>query len=189
MEPSPNSGLTELLIRWSNGDRSALDRLIPYVERELHRIAHCHMAQENRPHTLQTTALVSEAYLKLINQNTKWQNRAHFFGIASQIMRRVLLDHARAQLTEKRGGGAQRVPFCEVLLEADHTSAELLALDQALDRLAKIDPQKSTVVEMRYFGGLTTAEIAEVLKVAPCTIARHWAMAKAWLRREIASEA
>src|ERR1051325_10428155 len=132
MEPSSDSGLTELLIGWSNGDRSALDRLIPFVERELHRIAHCHMTQENRPHTLQTTALVNEAYLKLINQKVEWQNRAHFFGIASQIMRRVLLDHARAQLRAKRGGGALRVPFSEVFLETDNSSAELIALDHAL---------------------------------------------------------
>jgi RNA polymerase sigma-70 factor, ECF subfamily len=174
---------------WSNGDEAALNRLIPNVERELHRIAHYHMAREDSTHTLQTTALVNEAYLKLINQNVRWQNRAHFFAIASQLMRRILLDHARTQLRAKRGGGAQHVPLTEVLLEVDNRSAELVALDQALDKLAHIDPQKSKIVEMRYFGGLSVEEIAEVLKVAPSTIRRHWAMAKAWLRREINAEA
>ena len=189
MQQPRTSELTDLLVMWSNGDKAALNRLIPQVERELHRIAHCHMAREEGTHTLQATALVNEAYLKLINQNVRWQNRAHFFGVASQIMRRVLLDHARAQLRVKRGGGAQHVPLTEVLLVADDRSAELIALDQALNRLAEIDAQKSRIVEMRYFGGLSTEEIAEVLKVAPCTVARHWAMAKAWLRREITTAA
>lgn len=181
--------LTQLLIRWSNGDEGALNQLVPYVEKELHRIAHWHMTREDKTHTLQTTALVNEAYLKLIDQSVKWQNRAHFFAIASQLMRRILVDHARTQLRAKRGGGISHINLNDALLDAKQPSPDIIALDFALKKLWEIDPQKCRIVEMRYFGGLTVEEIAEVLRVAPSTIARHWAMAKAWLRREISAEA
>jgi RNA polymerase sigma factor (TIGR02999 family) len=185
MELLPRDNLTELLNKWSDGDETALEQLIPHVERELHRIAHYHMAREAKTHTLQTTALVNEAYLKLIDQNVRWRNRAHFFAIASKLMRRILLDHARSQLRTKRGGGVQHLTLTDAVGQAAEGSVDLIVLDQALDRLAEIDSQKSQIVEMRYFGGLSVEEIAEVLKVSPGTIARHWAMAKAWLRREI----
>jgi RNA polymerase sigma factor (TIGR02999 family) len=189
MEPLSVNNLTDLLNMWSNGDEDALDKLIPHVERELHRIAHHHMVREDRTHTLQTTALVNEAYLKLIDQNTRWQNRAHFFAIASQLMRRILLDHARTQLRAKRGGGVEHVTLTDSPIHTDEPPLDLLDLDRALDKLAEIDSQKSKIVEMRYFGGLSVEEIAEVLRVAPSTIARHWALAKAWLRREINAQA
>jgi RNA polymerase sigma-70 factor, ECF subfamily len=185
MEPLPRDNLTDLLNMWSDGDETALEKLIPHVERELHRIAHHHMRREDGTHTLQTTALVNEAYLKLIDQNVRWRNRAHFFAIASQLMRRVLLDHARTQLRAKRGGGVQHITLTDAVARTDEPSVDLLALDRALDKLAKMDSQKSKIVEMRYFGGLSVEEVAEVLKLAPSTIARHWAMAKAWLRREM----
>jgi RNA polymerase sigma-70 factor, ECF subfamily len=188
MESVPRNNLTDLLNLWSDGDENALEKLIPHVERELHRIAHYHMAREDKTHTLQTTALVNEAYLKLIDQNVRWRNRAHFFAIASKLMRRILLDHARTQLRTKRGGGAQHLTLTEVEGRSDERSVDLIVLDQALDKLAEIDPQKTQIVEMRYFGGLSVDEVAEVLKVAPGTVARHWAMAKAWLRREIGDE-
>jgi RNA polymerase sigma-70 factor (ECF subfamily) len=182
-------GVTELLIDWSNGDRQALDRLIPLVEIELKRLASHFMRQENPGNTLQTTALVNEAYLKLVDQrNVKWQNRAHFFAIAARIMRRILIDHARTQTRQKRGGEAQQVDFSEVTILTPAKSTELLALDEALERLALIDPMKSRVVELRHFGGLTVEETAEVLKVAPITVIRYWNLAKAWLKREIRGE-
>ena len=185
MDSPPRDNLTDLLNMWSNGDEAALEKLIPHVERELHRIAHCHMARENSTHILQTTALVNEAYLKLINQNVRWRNRTHFFAIASKLMRRILIDHARTQLRTKRGGGVQHVSLTDAVAQADERPIDLIVLDQALDKLAEMDAQKSQIVEMRYFGGLSVEEIAEVKNVAPSTIARHWAMAKAWLRREI----
>lgn len=189
MEKPSNSELTELLIGWGNGDETALDRLIPIVDRELHRIAHFHMNREDPGHTLQTTALVNEAYLKLINQrDVRWQNRAHFFAIASKLMRRILLDHAKGQQRAKRGGGAQQVSLSEVFISSDKPSAELIALDEALKKLAEFDLQKSNIVEMRYFGGLTMEEIAEVLGISPASVRRHWTMAKAWLRRQVLND-
>lgn len=186
MEESSTSELTELLIGWGNGDETALDRLMPIVDRELHRIAHYHMNRENPGHTLQTSALVNEAYLKLINQrDVKWQNRAHFFAIAAKLMRRILLDHAKAQHRAKRGGDAQHVPLSEAIISSDKPSGELIALDEALNKLAEIDLQKSKIVEMRYFGGLSMDEIAEVLGISAVSVRRHWGMAKAWLRREV----
>jgi RNA polymerase sigma-70 factor (ECF subfamily) len=186
MEESPPSELTELLIGWGNGDATALDRLMPIVDRELRRIAHYRMSRETPGHTLQTSALVNEAYLKLINQrDVKWQNRAHFFAIAAKLMRRILLDHAKAQHRAKRGGAAQHVPISEVIISSDKPSAGLIALDEALNKLAEIDLQKSKIVEMRYFGGLTMEEIAEVLGISAVSVRRHWSMAKAWLRREV----
>jgi RNA polymerase sigma-70 factor, ECF subfamily len=188
MERLPRDNLTDLLNMWSDGDESALEQLMFHVERELHRIAHYHMVREDKTHTLQTTALVNEAYLKLIDQNVRWRNRAHFFAIASKLMRRILLDHARTQLRTKRGGGAQHLTLTDAVGQSDERPIDLIVLDQALDKLAEIDPQKTQIVEMRYFGGLSVEEIAEVLKVAPGTVARHWALAKAWLRREIGAE-
>jgi RNA polymerase sigma factor (TIGR02999 family) len=190
MEKAATSELTELLVDWGNGDETALDKLMPIVDRELHRIAHFHMNKENPGHTLQTSALVNEAYLKLINQrDVQWQNRAHFFAISSKLMRRILLDHAKSQQRAKRGGGAQQVSLSEVFIGSDKPSAELVALDDALNKLAEFDLQKSNIVEMRYFGGLTMEEIAEVLGISAASVRRHWSMAKAWLRREVAQPA
>jgi len=190
METSSSPDLTELLTCWRNGDETALDRLMPFVERELHRIAHYHMNRENPGHTLQTSALVNEAYLKLINQkNVRWQNRAHFFAIAATLMRRILLDHAKGQSRAKRGGDAQHVQLSEAFISSDQQSEELIALDEALNKLSEIDQQKSKIVEMRYFGGLSMEEIAEVLGISVVSVRRHWSMAKAWLRREVGRRA
>lgn len=180
--------ITQLLIDWSNGDASALDDLMPLVEGELRRIAaHC-MRRESPGHTLQTTALVNEAYLKLVDQTkAQWQNRAHFFAIAARLMRRILLDHARTQRRAKRGGGAVHVELDGVAALSPEKSEELFALDEALSKLAAFDPLKSKIVEMRYFGGLSVEETAEVLQLAPITIMRHWGLAKSWLRRELRS--
>jgi RNA polymerase sigma factor (TIGR02999 family) len=162
---------------------------MPIVDRELHRIAHYHMNRENPGHTLQTSALVNEAYIKLINQkDVRWQNRAHFFAIASKLMRRILLDHAKAQHRAKRGGDARQVSLSEVFISSDKPAAELIALDDALNKLSEFDKQKSDIVEMRYFGGLTMEEIAEVLGISSATVRRHWSIAKAWLRREVGQQ-
>jgi RNA polymerase sigma factor (TIGR02999 family) len=178
--------ISALLIDWSNGDKAALDKLLPLVERELHRLAHSYMKKEKPDHTLQTSALVNEAYLRLVDQrHTRWQNRAHFFGIAAQIMRRILLNHARDQHRVKRGGEAVQVSLSEVAMVSGEKSAELLALDEALQRLADFDLRKSQVVELRYFGGMSVEETAEVLRVSPVTVMRDWNLAKAWLAREL----
>ena len=182
----PSVEITRLLIAWCDGDRMALENLMPLVERELHRIARSYMRKEDPGHTLQTTALVNEAYLKLIDQkNVRWQNRAHFFGIAAKIMRRILLNYARDRHRAKRGGKAIQVSLSDVAVMSEARSSELIALDEALERLAVIDERKSRVVELRYFGGLSVEETAEVMKVAPITVIRHWNMAKAWLAREL----
>jgi len=182
----PSSEITGLLVDWSDGDQTALEKLLPLVERELHRLAHSYMRRESPDHTLQTTALVNEAYLKLIDQKkTRWQNRAHFFGIAAQIMRRILLNYARDQHRKKRGGGAIQVSLSEASMVSLKQTRELIALDDALVRLADLDERKSRVVELRYFGGLNVEETAEVLKVSPITVMRDWKFAKAWLSREI----
>ena len=186
MTAAPTSEITGLLVDWSNGDQTALEKLLPLVEQELRRLAHSYMRRENPDHTLQTTALVNEAYLKLIDQKkTRWQNRAHFFGIAAQIMRRILLNYARDQHREKRGGKAVQVSLSEASVVCLEKPEELIALDEALERLAAVDERKSRVVELRYFGGLEIEEIAEVLKVAPITVMRDWKFAKAWLFREM----
>lgn len=183
---SPPHEITGLLIDWNNGSLEALEKLMPMVERELRRIAANHMRRESPGHTLQTTALVNEAYLKLVDQrDVHWQNRAHFFALASQLMRRILLDHARSQRRAKRGGGAVPVDLDEVAVIAPEKSEELIALDEALEALAEFDPQKSKIVEMRFFGGLTVNEVAAVLGIAPVTVMLHWRLAKAWLRREM----
>lgn len=178
--------VTELLIDWCNGNQAAFERLYPIVESELRRIAHRYMRRENAGHTLQTTALVNEAYLRLTDQNrVQWQNRAHFFGISAQIMRRVLLNYARDQKRDKRGGGAIQVSLSEADAISPERSIEFIALHDALNKLALIDERKSKVVELRYFGGLSIEETAEVLEVSTITVTRDWNMAKAWLAREI----
>jgi RNA polymerase sigma-70 factor (ECF subfamily) len=183
--PSPND-VTQLLVEWRNGSRSALDRLIPLVEKELRRLARGYMRRERADHTLQTTALINEAYMRLVKQrNVQWENRAHFFAIAAQLMRRVLIDHAKSSRRAKRGGAALRVSFEDVAAPSAERSEELLALDAALEKLAAIDARKGRVVEMRYFGGLTLEEAAEVLEISPNTVMRDWRMARAWLEREI----
>ena len=178
--------MTQLLVAWSGGDRAALDELAPLVYDELRRIARRHMKREREGHTLQTTALVNEAYMRLIDQReVRWQNRAHFFAIAARMMRRILIDHARGRHYEKRGGGAPHVALDEAAELSDGRAAEMVALDEALDALAALDERKGRVVEMRFFGGLSAEEIAEVLGVSPDTVAREWRRAKAWLHREM----
>jgi RNA polymerase sigma factor (TIGR02999 family) len=187
MTPSPKE-MTQLLQDWSNGNQAAFDRLTPLVYEELHRLAHQHMKRERGDHTLQTSALVNEAYLRLIDQrNVHWQNRAHFFSIASRLMRRILVDHARAHHYVKRGGGALRVSLDEAAFVSQERASELVALDEALKSLAAIDPRKCQVVEMRFFGGMSVEETAEALCVSPITIKRDWSTAKAWLHRAVMS--
>ena len=183
---SHQESVTELLIAWNDGDSSALNRLMPLVEVELRRMARYQMHHEDANNTLQTTALVNEVYLKLVNQKkSNWSSRAHFFAIAAQLMRRILIDHARRKLRGKRGGGKADISLDDVAVISQEKSAELLALDEALERLAKFDPLKSKVVELRHFGGLSVEETAEVLKIAEITVMRHWKLARTWLRREL----
>ena len=178
--------VTQLLLAWSEGDATALDRLLPYVEAELRGLARSRMKRESVVHTLQTTALVNELYLKLVDQRqVKWQNRTHFFAVASQLMRRILVDHARRQLRSKRGGGAYKVTLDEAIIISPEKSKDIVALNEALDCLAKLDPLKARIVELRYFGGLSVKETAEVLKISEVTVMRHWRLAKSWLRREV----
>lgn len=178
--------ITELLLAWNNGDEGSLDKLIPIVEQELRRIAHNYMRKESSMHTLQTTALINEAYIKLNDQRSvDWKSRAHFFALSSQIMRRILMNYARDKSCQKRGGGAQRIEIDQVSILSPEKNAQLLALDEALEQLAKFDKTKSQIVEMRYFGGMTVAEVADVLGLAQVTIAVHWRLAKAWLRTKI----
>ncbi|HYY96872.1 MAG TPA: sigma-70 family RNA polymerase sigma factor [Pyrinomonadaceae bacterium] len=184
--PSPPE-ITRLLEDWSRGDRSALDRLIPLVHAELRRIARRQMSQERAGHTLQATALVNEAYVRLAGDaGQRWQNRAHFFAVCAQVMRHVLIDHARSRAREKRGGALQRVSLEGVAALAEGGEAELLALDEALARLEEFDRQKARVVELRYFAGLGIEETAEALGVSPTTVRREWRRAKAWLYRALA---
>lgn len=183
--PSPKE-VTQLLIDWGKGDQAALDKLLPLVDEELRRLAGRYMRRESPGHTLQTSALVNEAYLRLIEQKSvNWQNRAHFFGIAAQLMRRILVDHARRRQYAKRGGGAQKAPLDEAAMAPQERAAELVALHEALTQLAAMDERKGRIVEMKFFGGLTTEEVAEVLKVTPRTIEREWRKAKAWLHHAI----
>src|SRR5215813_13523717 len=185
MNPSSQS-VTQLLLDWRNGDQTALDRLMPLVYEELRRIAGHYMRNERQGHTLQTSALVNEAYLRLVDhENIAWQNRAHFFGVAAQAMRRILVDYARLRHRAKRAGAAQRVSFDEAMTLAEERAAELITLDDALEELAKVDPRKSRVVELRYFGGLSVEETAEALGVSSMTVMRDWNTARAWLMREM----
>ncbi len=180
---------TQLLHAWGEGDTSALEKLTPLVHQELHRLARHYMRGERPDHTLQATALVNEAYLRLIDwKNAHWQNRAHFVAVAAQLMRRILVDHARSRRYAKRGGGAQRVSLDEVALVSEKRAPEMIALDDALRRLDAIDPRKVQVVELRFFGGLSVKETAEVLKVSPQTVLRDWDLARTWLHREISEK-
>jgi RNA polymerase sigma-70 factor, ECF subfamily len=178
--------VTELLLEWQQGDREALDRLTPLVYDELRRIAHRYVQGERNGHTLETTALVNEAYLRLVGgQKIDWQNRAHFFAVTAQVMRHILIDHARKRHYMKRGGEAQQVSFEEANAMTETRAAELVALDDALAALAKLDPRKSRVVELRYFGGLSLEETADVLEISMMTVRRDWRAAKAWLYKAV----
>jgi RNA polymerase sigma factor (TIGR02999 family) len=181
--------VTRLLRAWGDGNRGALEKLIPLVENELHRLAHKYMIREKAGHTLQTTALVNEVYLRLVDiQQIAWKDRAHFFAISARMMRRILTDSARSRHYLKRGGAALHVSLDEALVVSPEQDAEILALDAALGQLAALDPRKSQVVELRFFGGLSVEETAEALKLSPETVMRDWKFAKVWLMRELSGE-
>jgi RNA polymerase sigma factor (TIGR02999 family) len=185
-QPPRQHEITELLAEWRDGNQSALDELYPLVYNELHRLARRYMSRERKGHTLQTTALINEAYVRLVDQkNVQWANRSHFFAISAQIMRRILIDHARRHAYAKRGGGAQQVSLEEAATVAPDLGLELIRLDEALKTLAEMDPRRSQVVEMRYFGGLNTEEIAGVLNISENTVTRDWNMARAWLYQQL----
>jgi RNA polymerase sigma factor (TIGR02999 family) len=187
--PSPKS-ITQLLIEWRDGDETALNRLIPLVYEELHRLAHHYMRRERPGNTLQTTDLVNEAYLRLADhKGMRWQNRAHFYAVAAQAMRRILVDHARSRSCAKRGGGERRVGLNEASDLAQDKAAEMIMLDDALTELAALDQRKSKIVELRYFGGMSVEETAEVLGISPVTVMREWSTAKGWLLRAMRPEA
>jgi RNA polymerase sigma-70 factor, ECF subfamily len=182
--------VTELLRAWGQGDRQALDQLLPLVESELRRLARSYMARERRDHTLQTTALVNEALVRLVDaRGLPWQDRAHFLGIAARLMRRVLVDHARSRGYQKRGGGAQRVTLDETVAVTPAPDVDVLALDRALEKLTALDARKGRVIELRFFGGLSVEETAAVLHVSTDTVKRDWRVAKLWLLRELEGEA
>ncbi|MGI9165578.1 MAG: sigma-70 family RNA polymerase sigma factor [Pyrinomonadaceae bacterium] len=188
MSALPNE-VTQLLINWSKGDKAALNDLVPLVQVELRRMAKRYMRREDPGHTLQTSALINEAYIRLIDQkDVEWQNRAHFFAVAAQVMRHVLVDHARSHAYAKRGGGAHKISLDEAVVSTEQKAAELVALDDALKNLADLDPRKSQVIELRFFGGLSIEETAEVMKISSPTVQREWRSAKAWLRREMSKE-
>ena len=181
-----STNVTGLLLQWGKGDESALERLIPLVHRELHQIARRCMAGERVGHSLQATALVNEAYVRLVDAtNVDWHDRAHFLAVAARMMRRILVDHARARHAQKRGGPSDNVTFDEALVVTDEPRQNFIALDDALQALAKFDERKSRVIELRFFGGLSVEETASVLKVSPDTVMRDWRLAKAWLQREM----
>jgi RNA polymerase sigma factor (TIGR02999 family) len=189
MTASPGA-VTQLLRAWGSGDADALEQLTPLVEAELRRLARRYMARERRGHTLQTTALVNEAFLRLTEaRDVRWQDRAHFFGISARLMRRVLVDHARSRGYRKRGGGAEQVTLDEELVASPDAPVDVLALDSALEALAAVDVRKSRVIELRFFGGLSVQETAEVLHISPDTVKRDWRLAKLWLLRELDGEA
>src|SRR5262245_642370 len=178
--------ITHLLLAWSDGDEAALELLTPLVHAELHRLAKGYMFGERTGHMLQTTALINEAYLRLIDwKNVRWQNRAHFFGVAAQVMRRILVDYARARRSTRRGRGARQVSLDEAATVYEVRGPEFVALDEALKKLAEIDPRKSQIVELKFFGGLSTKETAEVLKVSQRKVEREWSLARTWLYREL----
>lgn len=178
--------VTQLLVAWGSGDEAALDQLMPLVYDELRRLARRHLGSERREHTLQPTALVNEAYLKLANLHAvQWQGRAQFFALAAQAMRRILVDHARGRRYLKRGGDAQQISLDVSLMGANERAAEVIALDDALQGLAQFDTRKCRIVELRFFGGLSIEEVAQILQVSPGTVMRDWTLAKAWLQREL----
>jgi RNA polymerase sigma factor (TIGR02999 family) len=187
MTPSPQS-VTQMLLAWGNGDKEALDHLMPVVYDELRRQAARYLRRERPGHTLQTTALIHEAYIRLIDQkHVRWQNRAQFFGIAAQLMRRILVDHARSKQAVKRGGEDVKLQLDEAMIVGRSKDVNLVALDEALKALAEFDEQQSKIVELRYFSGLSIEETAEALSISPATVKRDWAMAKSWLHRELKS--
>ena len=186
MAGTPSQGVTALLLAWSQGEEAALEKLIPLVHTELRRIAHRYMHREKPGHTLQTTALVNEAYLRLIDASqVRWQDRAHFFAVSAQLMRRILVDFARSRRYLKRGGGARKISFDEALFVSPARGRDWVALDDAINALAVNDARKARVVELRFFVGLSVEETAEVLKVSPDTVLRDWSLAKVWLSREM----
>jgi RNA polymerase sigma factor (TIGR02999 family) len=186
-DPNPQQ-LTRLLIGWSDGNKEALEELMPLVYDELRRLAAAYLRRERPDHTLQSGALVSEAYLRLIDQTrVRWQNRAHFFGVAAQMMRRILVDHARNRVAMKRGAGATVISINDAIVGKDMQNLDLIALDDALTKLAGFDQQQSKIVELRFFGELSIEETAEVLGISPATVKRDWAVAKAWLFRQMSS--
>ena len=186
---SPPHEVTQLLLDWNEGNSDALEKLMPLVYKELRRLAHQYLNKERAGHTLLTTDLVHEAYLRLVDQRrVHWQNRAHFFGIAAKLMRRILVDHARGKKRVKRGAGARRVSLDEAATVSRESKVDILALNQALTRLAEIDQRKARVVELRFFGGLEVEEAAEFLGLSPITVLRDWKMAKAWLHRALSDE-
>ncbi len=186
MSGQSHQDVTELLMAWGNGDQDALSRLMPLVYDELHRLAEGYMRREHAGHTLQTTALLNEAYIKLVDSSrVRWQNRAHFFAVAAQLMRRILVDFARNRRYQKRGGDWRQVTLGEGLGVVTNVDSDLVALDEALQELAKLDPRKARVVELRFFGGLSLEETAEALQISTDTVGRDWRAAKAWLKREL----
>jgi len=186
---SPSEEITQLLKGWSDGDEQALEKLTPLLYNELHRMAHRYMRQERPGHTLQTTALINEAYLRLIGwKNVRWQNRAKFFGVSAQLMRKILIDFARSRNYAKRGGGARVISLRDEVDVAQGQAHDILALDDALQRLASVDLRKSQIVELRFFGGLSLEETADILKLSSRTIRREWELAKVWLAREMNAE-
>jgi len=186
---SSDENVTGLLDAWSRGDQDALNKLMPLVYDELRTLAHHSMSREDAGHTLQTTALVNEAYLRLVDQKqSHWRNRAQFVGVAAQLMRRILIDHARSRAYAKRGGGVRPVELDEAAVLSPTQAEAVLAVDEALQRLATFDARKARIVELRYFGGLTVEETAEVLKISPITVMRDWSFAKAWLHRELSHD-
>jgi RNA polymerase sigma factor (TIGR02999 family) len=187
--PNATDNITALLVGYGRGDKEALDKLMPIVYDELRRQAARYLRREQAGHTLQTTALIHEAYVRLVDQhNVQWQNRAHFFGIAAQMMRRILVDHARTKKRAKRGGSDVKVSLADATIPVKGQDLDVVALDEALNRLAEIDEQQSRVVELRFFSGLTVEETAEVMGISPATVKRDWSMAKAWLHREMSRE-
>ncbi|MBK9317181.1 MAG: sigma-70 family RNA polymerase sigma factor [Acidobacteria bacterium] len=189
MSKHPTEEITQLLLAWGKGDEGAFDRLMPLVYDEMRKIARRYMSRQRPDHTLQTTALVNEAYLRLIDSSkVQWQNRAHFYAISAQLMRRILVDFARARTNQKRGGGAQKVVLDEALTITSEPGADLIALDDALNELAKLDRRQSQIVELRYFGGLSEDETAEILDISARTVRRDWSLARAWLYRQLNQE-
>lgn len=189
MTPASPNDVSVLLLAWSDGDQAAFDKLVPLVYEELHRLAHRYISREGPRNTLQTTALAHEAYLRLVDaKDVQWENRAHFFAVAARTMRRILVDLARSRRNLKCGGGAQQVSLDGVLVVSPERGADMIALDEALLRLAALNPRQSRVVELRYFGGLTDEEVAEVIRISPRTVRSDWSLAKAWLYRELSKE-
>jgi RNA polymerase sigma factor (TIGR02999 family) len=186
MECGPSNQVTELLARWRTGERQALDSLMPLVYDELRRLARHYVARERPGHTLQTTALVHEAYVRLVGQHPpEWKDRAHFFGVAARLMRQILVDHARASQAEKRGGGCPKVTLAGDLVAANGREIDILALDDALETLTRLNPQQGQIVELRFFSGLSIEDTSEVMGISPATVKRSWTTARAWLYREM----